>query len=315
MVIDDVSLHGTAKEAAMNGGSVGGEDIPEKAKGKPAKKSKGKSAKKTGKAGVPLNSGSDEHRDSPHSSGTEPALPTMTSGIVAGLSDNPEVRAGDDSAGDEGGSTMTVDVDEAMDQKSAEPEPEPDREPEGTVAETSADEDDIGSNAETRPSRRQRWMRSKAVLLSAGVVVVALAVGLALSLSALSNQNALASSRTTALAAARTYSVELASYNYRNLNRDFGTVAANSTPSFRRTFAESSDALKSTLTRYKATAAASVVSAGVVSATTSRAVVLVFLDQNIANSTQTKPTTDRSQVEITLVRSGGRWLVDQVTLL
>ena len=57
MVIDDVSLHGTAKEAAMNGGSVGSEDIPEKAKGKPAKKSKGKSTKKSGKAGVPLNSG------------------------------------------------------------------------------------------------------------------------------------------------------------------------------------------------------------------------------------------------------------------
>jgi Mce-associated membrane protein len=58
-----------------------------------------------------------------------------------------------------------------------------------------------------------------------------------------------------------------------------------------------------------------VVSAGVVSASTSRAVVLVFLDQKIANSTQTKPTTDRSQVEITLATSGGRWLIDKVTLL
>jgi Mce-associated membrane protein len=134
-------------------------------------------------------------------------------------------------------------------------------------------------------------------------------------MSALGNQNALASSRTSALSASRTYAVELASYNYRDLNRDFSTVSANSTPSFRRTFTESSDALKSTLSQYKATAVANVVSAGVVSASTSRAVVLVFLDQNIANSTQTKPTADRSQVEITLVRSGGRWLIDQVTLL
>ena len=158
-------------------------------------------------------------------------------------------------------------------------------------------------------------MHSKAALLSAGALIVALAVGLALSLLALGNQNALASSRTSALSAARTYAVELASYNYRDLDHDFSTVAANSTPSFRRTFAESSDALKSTLNRYKATALASVVSAGVASASTSRAVVLVFLDQKIANSTQTKPTTDRSQVEITLVRSDGRWLIDQVTLL
>jgi Mce-associated membrane protein len=158
-------------------------------------------------------------------------------------------------------------------------------------------------------------MHSKVALVSAGAVIVALAVGLALSMSALGNQNALASSRTSALSASRTYAVELASYNYRDLNRDFSTVSANSTPSFRRTFTESSDALKSTLSQYKATAVANVVSAGVVSASTSRAVVLVFLDQNIANSTQTKPTADRSQVEITLVRSGGRWLIDQVTLL
>jgi Mce-associated membrane protein len=158
-------------------------------------------------------------------------------------------------------------------------------------------------------------MHSKVALLSAGVLVVALAVGLALSLLALGNQNAVASSRTSALSAARTYAVELASYNYRDLDRNFSAVAADSTPSFRRTFSESSNALKSTLSKYKATAVASVVSAGVSSASTSRAVVLVFLDQKIANSTQTKPTTDRSQVEITLVRSGGRWLIDQVTLL
>ena len=148
-----------------------------------------------------------------------------------------------------------------------------------------------------------------------GALVVALAVGLALSLSALGNQKALANYAGQRSVGGRTYAVELASYNYRHLNGDFSSVAANSTPSFRRTFTESSDALKSTFSRYKATALAKVVSAGVVSASASRAVVLVFLDQNIANSTQTKPTTDRSQVEITLVRSSGRWLVDQVTLL
>ncbi len=232
-------------------------------------------------------------------------------------------------------STMTIDVDafdvsefdvaetdvddlelaEAAHEEPAELKPVPELAP--TVAETSAIEDDTQSTAETLPSRRHRWMHSKAALLSAGavIVIVALVVGLALSLSALGNRNALASSRASALSAARTYSVELASYNYRDLSRDFSAVAANSTPSFRRTFAESSDALKSTLSRYKATAVASVVSAGVVSASTSRAVVLVFLDQKIANSTQTKPTTDRSQVEITLAASGGRWLIDKVTLL
>jgi hypothetical protein len=164
-------------------------------------------------------------------------------------------------------------------------------------------------------STRRQWARSNIALLCAGAVIVALSVTLALVLSALGNQDALGSSRTTALAAARTDSVQIASYNYRDLGRDFGVVVANSTPSFRRKFTESSDALKSTLTEYKATAEASVVSAGLISASTSRAVALVLLDQKIANSKQASPTTDRSQIEITLVNSDGRWLIDQVVLL
>ncbi len=175
--------------------------------------------------------------------------------------------------------------------------------------------DGVGTLALKPPSTRRQWARSNIALLCAGAVVVALSVALALSLSALGNQDALGSSRASALAAARTDAVQLASYDYRDLGRDFGVVVANSTPSFRRRFTESSDALKSTLTKYKATAGASVVSAGLVSASGSRAVVLVLLDQKIANSKQATPTTDRSQIEITLVSSGGRWLIDQVTLL
>ena len=153
------------------------------------------------------------------------------------------------------------------------------------------------------------------MLAGAVLLVVALAVALILSLLALSNEHAQASSRTSALAAARSYAVQLASYDYQDLQGGFAAVAADSTPSFRRSFTESSDALKATLTQYKATADASVVSAGLVSSSTSQAVALVFLTQKIENSTQAKPTTDRSQVEITLVNSGGRWLIDQVTLL
>jgi Mce-associated membrane protein len=331
MVIDDVSVHRTAKRAAMNGSSVSGEGLLEKPKEKPSKKSKTKSAKKSGKISTPLTSGSEEHRPSSDASvRTEPVSPTVTSTPVGRFSPEPEDLIGGESVD---GSTMTIGVDEPDVDELSVDEPDVD-EPDvdgavhgepaeaepvpvfgATDAESPAIEDDMGSTAEAHPSKRQRWMQSKALLLSAAVVIVALAVGLALSLSALGNQNALASSRTSALSSARTYAVELASYNYRDLHRDFGTVAANSTPSFRRTFAESSDALESTLSKYKATAVASVESAGIVSASTSRAVVLVFLDQKIANSTQTKPTTDRSQVEVTVVKSGGRWLVDQVKLL
>lgn len=174
---------------------------------------------------------------------------------------------------------------------------------------------DDGPAQATVTTRRQRWTGSRVLLLCGGVAVSALAVALIVSLVSLGNQRALSSSRTSALAVARTDAVQLASYDYRHLDSDFAVVAAQSTSSFRRSFTQSSDALKSTLTRFRATAAASVVSAGLVSASTSKAVALVLLDQKIANATQKAPTTDRTQVEITLVSSGGRWLIDQVTLL
>ena len=110
MVIDDVSVHRTSKEASMNGGSVSSEGLLEKPKEKPSKKSKPKSAKKSGKAGTPLSSGSDEHRHSSDpSERTEPASPTVTPTRVGRLSGEPEDRVGADSVG---GSTMTIDVDE-----------------------------------------------------------------------------------------------------------------------------------------------------------------------------------------------------------
>jgi Mce-associated membrane protein len=159
------------------------------------------------------------------------------------------------------------------------------------------------------------WVASHAGAVIMSVVAVALAVVLVLTLMTVGNRDAVNGARASALAAARTDAVELAGYSYRHLNADFAVVMAKSTPTFRRSFTQSSDALKGALTRFRATAVASVVSAGVVSATTARAVILVFLTQKVKNTTQSGATTDRSQIAITLLWSQGRWLIDQVTLL
>jgi Mce-associated membrane protein len=131
----------------------------------------------------------------------------------------------------------------------------------------------------------------------------------------LNSQNSLNSARTGALSSAKTYAVDLASYNYKTLNQDFGKVLAESTPTFKQNFTLSSEALKTAIVKYDASATANVVGAGLVSVTTSRAVVLVFLNQTVDNTLQKNKPTTESRVEITLVRSDGRWLIDQVTLL
>ena len=73
--------------------------------------------------------------------------------------------------------------------------------------------------------------------------------------------------------------------------------------------------MKTAIVRYDASAWANVVGAGLVSATTSRAVVLVFLNQTVQNTLQKNKPTTESRVEITLLRSAGRWLIEQVSLL
>jgi Mce-associated membrane protein len=148
------------------------------------------------------------------------------------------------------------------------------------------------------------------------VALVVAVVLLILSQLSLSRNDSLNSARKSALAAAKSYSVDLASYNYQHLDQDFGKVLAESTPTFGRSFSQSSDALKSVLTRYNASAQATVIAAGLVSASTSRAVALVFLNQTVNNTIRKgRPTTDMSRVEITLLHSGGRWLINQVSLL
>lgn len=185
-----------------------------------------------------------------------------------------------------------------------EPIGEPFGEPAGLVGEPSG---------EPAPAPRTRpWMIGA---IAGAVATIGLLIALILTMLQLNDANALDSARSSALTAAQTYATQIAGYDYRHLDDDFAAVLANSTPSFKESFTKSSNALKSTLIKYKATAVAKVVSAGVVSATTGQVVVLVFLDQTVNNTNQKAPTTDRSQIEMTLVSSSGRWLIDQVTLI
>jgi Mce-associated membrane protein len=176
-----------------------------------------------------------------------------------------------------------------------------------------------GAHVAAPPAERaallQRVLAGTVVAVVLAVAVAALAVVLALTMLQLGDKNAVDGARTSALSTGRVYAADLAGYDYRHLDQDFGVVLSHSTPSFRRSFTQSSDALKATLERFHATANAKVVAAGVVSATTDRAVVLVFIDQTVTNSAQKTPTTDRSQVEITLLWVNGSWLIDQVSLL
>lgn len=184
---------------------------------------------------------------------------------------------------------------------------------EGSVADDAAVPEpgsDAQGSQDTRA--RRRFLITEVVSL---VVIIGLAVALIVSLVQLSNQNSLNADRASATAAAKADATDVATYSYLHLHRDFGRVESESTPAFRRNFIRSSDSLSKVLVQYKATASAKVLAAAVSSISSGKAVVLLFVNQSVANSTQQGVSKDDSRIEVTLVRSNGRWLMQDLKLV
>ena len=131
----------------------------------------------------------------------------------------------------------------------------------------------------------------------------------------LHNADAVTDARATALAAAKTFSIELATYDYHTLDRDFGAVIDHSTGTFKSDFTKASKDLEPLITKYQATSTGRVAAAGVQDASTDNAVVVLFVDQTVKNSSATTPRLDRNRLRVTLVHSGNGWLASKVEIL
>jgi Mce-associated membrane protein len=191
------------------------------------------------------------------------------------------------------------------------PESVPEAEPETAVVVEDAGEPAVRQE-QRDPSARRRFGIVEVVGL---IVIVALAVALIISRVQLSDQGSPNADQSGAVAAAKTDAIDVATYSYLHLHRDFGRVEAEATPSFRRSFIRSSDSLSKVLVQYKATASAKVLRAAVESSSGAKTVVLLFVNQSVANSTQQGVSTDDSRIEVTLTRNDNRWLLQDLKLL
>ncbi|HEX6357713.1 hypothetical protein [Actinophytocola sp.] len=104
---------------------------------------------------------------------------------------------------------------------------------------------------------------------------------------------------------------DLATYDYRDLGGNFRHVAANATPRFAGQLRALTEELGPELQQTRAVAKATVRSAGVVRADSSKAVVAVFVDQTVTNTRNPESRTEQSRMELTLVRQSGVWRLDQ----
>lgn len=167
------------------------------------------------------------------------------------------------------------------------------------------------AEAPTGPRRRP----GRAAALAGALIVVLLAATSFFGLKWRSEDN-LSGLRSSALSSATADGVLLSSYDYRNLTGPgsaWAKVEKNATPAFRKNFLSTSGTLGKLLTQYNATATGKIVSAGLASFSSSRAVVLLFIDQTVNNSVQKSATaTQPLRTQVTLLRQNDKWLIDNL---
>ena len=162
--------------------------------------------------------------------------------------------------------------------------------------------------------------RRRGLLVVAAVVAVLLVVAAAALVAVDRRQQRVADARSSALEQARTAAETVLSYSYRTLDDDFAAATAVSTGRFKDDYERTSQsAVREVATQTEAEVKADVVSAGVVSGTADRVVVLLFVDQTTVSNRLDRPKTDQNRVRLTMVRStsdeGPTWLVEQVDAL
>jgi Mce-associated membrane protein len=168
------------------------------------------------------------------------------------------------------------------------------------------------------PGRSDRLLPVVTVVVIA-VVIASLVAGLVVTIVKLRSQENLNSLRSSALAAATRDATWAATYNYKNLTGQgspWSKLEASSTAKFRTQFNSTSSGLSKLLVHYDATAKGTVKAAGLSQVTSSRAVAVLLVDQQVTNSVQKAGTTANQplRVVITLVRQHGRWLINNLSV-
>ena len=131
---------------------------------------------------------------------------------------------------------------------------------------------------------------------------------------ALNAEASLGAARTAATSAGAQYAVDLSSYDYRNLDKGFGAITSNATPTFAQQYQRFSTGLRAALVEEKSVATGKVLAEAVESADPTRVTLLVFVDQTISNTSTSTPQVNHNRMELTLLDVSGKWKIDQVQL-
>ena len=127
-------------------------------------------------------------------------------------------------------------------------------------------------------------------------------------------QHQIARASDEARQAAVSYAQVLTSIDSNKVDENFNQVLDGSTGEFKDMYSKSSLQLRQLLIDNKATAHGVVVASGIESATKDKVVVLLFVDQTVANMNMPDPRIDRSRMQLTMEHVDGRWRASKVEL-
>ena len=127
-------------------------------------------------------------------------------------------------------------------------------------------------------------------------------------------QHQLDQAREAAQRSAVSYAQVLTSVDSNNVDDNFKQVLDGATGEFKDMYSKSSVELRQLLIENKASAHGVVVESAVQEASTDRAVVLLFIDQSVANTKLPDPRIDRSRMKMTLEKVDGSWRASKVEL-
>lgn len=171
---------------------------------------------------------------------------------------------------------------------------------------------DSAVDAVEEPAKRRRWPLVRRVLL--GALIVALLAGSGfLGWQAWQKHQIEVALRDGQAAAVR-YAQVLTSIDSNNVDQNFAEVLNGASGEFKDMYSQSSAQLRQLLLDNKATAHGVVIDSAVKSATADKVVVLMFVDQTVANKAAPDPRIDRSRVRMTMEKVDGGWRASKVEL-
>ena len=199
----------------------------------------------------------------------------------------------------------------------ADSETEADADDEAEADEEATDEAKAEEAAEPEPESSDTTSRGRRRWALVGAVAVVVAASLVLSGFLgwqLWQTKQVTQAGQQAQDAAVNYAQVLTSIDSNKVGENFNQVLAGATGEFKDMYSQSSMQLRQLLIDNKATAHGVVVQSAVQSASKDKVVVLLFVDQSVANSTVPDPRIDRSRIKMTMEKVDGQWRASKVEL-